>query len=108
MAVTFVAAGALATNATTVTLTVVAPTLQANDIMIACLINKALGNVISAPDGTWTQISQDDNDCTTAADDHRYAVYWKRAASGDSGATFNFTKASDDNNLFAGVIGAWR
>ena len=105
---TFVAAGALATNAAVASMAVTAPTLAANDIMIASLVNKALGNVISPPDGTWTEIIQDDADCNLAVDDHRFAVYWKRAASGDSGAAFTFTKVTDDNQLFAGVISAWR
>lgn len=108
MPITFVAAGAFAANATLATQNIVAPTLVANDVMLACVINKALGNVISAPDGTWTQIVQDDNDCTTAADDHRFAIFWKRAAGGDSGATFAFTKATDDNSFFGGMIGAFR
>ena len=105
---TFVAVGALATNVTTASMPITAPTLAVNDIMIACLINKALGNVISPPDGTWTQIIQDDTDCTIANDDHRFAIFWKRAVSGNSGAAFTFTKATDDNLLFAGIISAWR
>ena len=108
MAFSFVAAGSIAGNATTTTQNIVAPSLSVNDLMIACLINKsATANTISAPAG-WTQITQSTNDCTTAADDHEYAIFYKKAASGDSGATFQFSKATDDNVLFAGVIGAWR
>jgi len=107
MAVAFQAVGSLATNITTQTLGVVAPTCQLNDILVCCLINKLLTVAISPPDSTWTQIYQANGDCTTAADDHRAAIYWKRAAQSDSGATFNFTKVSG-TDLFAGVISAWR
>jgi hypothetical protein len=108
--ITFVAAGALGTSTSGTSLSVVAPTLAADDIMVCCIINKSVtANVISPPDGTWTAvIAQEVNNCTLAADDFEYAVFWKRAGVGDSGATFNFTKASQDFVLFAGVIGAWR
>lgn len=107
MAVTFVAAGTLAGNATVATQAIVAPACAADDILIAVLVNKSVtSNTISAPDGTWTQITQGIADCTLAADDHEYAVFWKRATG--SGGTFTFTKATDDNNLFAGVIYAFR
>lgn len=105
--VSFVAAGSLATNITNQTLAVVAPTHQENDILLAQIINKALTVAISPPDSTWTQLYQANGDCTTAADDHRAAIFWKRATSTSSGATFNFTKASG-TVLFAGVISAWR
>ncbi|MEK7814228.1 MAG: hypothetical protein AAB296_10745 [Candidatus Desantisbacteria bacterium] len=95
------------TNTSTTSLNVVAPACNAGDILIAVLINKSVTtNTISPPDGTWTQITQGINDCTTAANDHEYAVFWKRATA--SGGTFTFTKATDDNLLFAGVIGVWR
>jgi len=103
----FVAAGALATNVVDVTLPLVAPACWRDDILIAQVINKALTVAISPPGATWTQLYQADGDCTTAADDHRAALYWKRASVADSGATFNFTKASG-TVLFAGVISAWR
>jgi hypothetical protein len=110
MAVTFQAAGAaLNTNISITTLGIVAPACAADDILIAAVMGKAAtGNTISPPDGSWTEIIQDENDCTTAGDDHRFALFWKRAVGGDSGATFNFTKATDDNLLFTGVISAWR
>jgi hypothetical protein len=103
----FQAAGALATDIVDQTLSIVAPACQKDDILIAQVINKALTVAISPPDATWTQLYQADADCATAADDHRAALYWKRAAQADSGATFNFTKASG-TVLFAGVISAWR
>jgi hypothetical protein len=106
MTITFIAAGSLATNNTTTTLPVVAPACNINDILICCLMNKDVTNTISPPDGTWTQIVQGFNDATTAAAKHQYAVFWKRATA--SNGTFDFTKATDDNNLFCGVIGVWR
>lgn len=109
MAITFVAAGALAENALTVDLVVAAPTLAGDDIMICALINKSVtANAVTPPAGWSAVIATEVNDCTTAADDHQFSVYWKRAAAVDSGANFTFSKATDDNNLFAGVIGAWR
>ena len=107
MAISFVAAGAIAVTITVTTQAITAPTLAANDIMIACLINRSgTANVISAPDGTWTEIIQG----TTAGGvgNHQYAVFWKLASAGDSGASFTFTKATDDNVSFGGMISAWR
>jgi hypothetical protein len=110
VAITFVGAGALAGNATTTSQSIDchASTL-ADDILICQLINKSVtANTISAPDGTWTEvITQEVNDCTTAADDHEYALFWKRATAGGT-QSFTFTKATDDNVLFAGVISSWR
>lgn len=103
----FRAAGALATNNTNQTLALVAPACQEGDILVAQVINKALSLAISAPDATWTQLYQNDGNCTTAADDHRAALFWKRATAASSGATFNFTKPSG-TVLFAGVMSAWR
>ena len=103
----FVAAGALATNTTTQSMAVAVPTgIRPGDILIAQIVNKALSIVISPPAG-GTEIIQGDADCTTAADDHRAALYYKRAAPADVGASPAFTKASG-TGLFAGVISAWR
>lgn len=98
----FVGVGALAANATTATLTIVAPTLQADDIMVAAVLAKS-DVVLDPPDGTWTEFVQAMN--TTA---QKVVLWWKRAAAGDSGASFNFLKDIDDNILFCGVISAWR
>src|SRR5687767_9634863 len=107
MAVTFVAAGSLASNATLASQAITAPACAANDILIAFVFNKALGNVISPPAANgWTQIYQADGDCTTAANDHRAAIFWKLATG--SGGNFTFTKATDDNVLFGGAIIAYR
>lgn len=109
MSVSFVANGALAENNTTTSMNIAAPTgMEDGDIMIAVVINKALTNVISPPDGTWTEIYQAQGNCTIGADDHRVAIFWKLALASDSGDNFAFTKATDDNVLFAGVISAWR
>ena len=110
MAVTFVGAGALAGNATVATQAISchASTLT-DDILICQLINKSVtANAFTPPDGTWSAvITTEVNDCTTAADDHQYGLYWKRATAGGA-QSFTFTKATDDNVLFAGVISAWR
>lgn len=108
MAVSFISAGALGLSATVTPIAVIAPACQQDDILLCCLINKELNVTISAPDGTWTEIYQANGDCTTAADDHRAAIFWKRATTADSGATFNFSKSADNNVLFAGVISVWR
>lgn len=103
----FVAASALATEIADQTLTITAPSCQRDDILIAQVINKALTVAISPPDSSWTELYQADGDCTTAANDHRAALYWKRATQADSGAAFDFTKASG-TVLFAGAISVWR
>jgi hypothetical protein len=110
MAVTFVGAGAIAGNATLATQAIGTHANTAvGDILICQLINKSVtANAFSPPDGTWTAvITTEVNDCTTAADDHQYGLYWKRAdAAGANNHTFS--KAVDDNVLFAGVISSWR
>lgn len=113
MAVTFVAAGSLAAQTTSATLALVAPSCQHNDILIAQFINKSVTARAITPPAGWSEvIATEVNDCTTAADDHQYSLYWKRAivngGTNDSGATFNFVKSSNDAVLFAGVISAWR
>ena len=103
----FVEATALASNTTTQTLAITVPsTMLVGDVMVAQIVNKALSIAISAPAG-WTQLTQGDANCTTAADDHRYALFAKRAAQADLGSAPEFTKASG-TVLFAGVISAWR
>ena len=91
--------GALAANATTVTLAVVAPTtgVIADDIFLAFIGQKA-NQVITAP-VNWTKFVEVNN---TAA--QRSTIAWKRVVAGDAGATFNFTKPVDDNLLFYGFI----
>lgn len=107
MAVSFVAAGTFAGNATLATQDIVAPACSANDILVAAIINKSVtANAVSPPDSTWFPIIPTEvNDCTTAADDHQYSLFWKRATG--SGGTFTFTKAVDDNVLFGGLIVAY-
>ena len=94
-------------SATVTPITVTCPTGAPNDILIAFLINKELTVTISAPDGTWTQIYQANGDCTTAADDHRAAIFWKLALTATAD-DFSFSKSADNNVLFAGVIARWR
>jgi hypothetical protein len=98
----FVAAGALAANATTVTLDCVAPACNIGDILI-CAINSKDNLDVTPPDGTWTPMREDNNTAN-----QRVSLFWKRAVAGSSGATFSFTKSSDNNILFCGVISAWR
>jgi len=106
MAVTFHVAGAAVANFTTTTLTLQTfSSVSINDILIAVLINKSTtANAISAPDGTWTQLAQGTN--TGGTGGHQYAVFWKRTLIGGL-ESFDFTKATDDNSLFYGIIGAF-
>lgn len=76
---------------------------NASDTLFAALINKGPTNTISPPDGTWTELCQGWIDTSVTNGDFQYAVFWKFATA-SGGGTFNFTKATDDNNLFAGVI----
>lgn len=103
MIVTFRIAGTLAASAAnSSSLTVTAPACNVNDILIACIMTKLLNNTISAPDATWNSIYQDNGDCTDASDDHRCAIFWKRATA--SGGDFAFTFANKSTDLKAGVI----
>jgi hypothetical protein len=103
MSVDFQAIGSINVTSTITTLALVAPTVGNDDIMIAVLIGK--DNIDhQAPDATWTEIGTQTNNTTAMTTSH----WWKRAVAADSGATFNFTKTTDNNIFFAGVITAWR
>lgn len=103
MAITYVSVGAIVSDSLVTTISLVAPTCVANDILIAVLLGK--DNIDhSAPDATWTEIGTQTNNTTAQTSSH----WWKRASTADSGATFVFTKATDNNVLFSGVISAWR
>jgi hypothetical protein len=110
MAITFVGAGAIAANATTASQSISchANTLT-DDILICQLLSRDdVANTISPPDGTWTEVfTQDNNDGGGSNEGHQYAAFWKRATTGGA-QSFTFTKATDDNLCFAGVISAWR
>ena len=100
MAVAFRIAGALADNATTTTLPIVAPTtnVATDDIFVAVILGKD-NQTITVPDGTWTKFVEVNNTAN-----QRMTLAWKRVVPGDAGATFNFTKPTDNNILFCGVI----
>lgn len=98
---TFVAVGALAFTNTITTFTTVAPASSVGDRLIAVVLNKAAANAITS-DGSWTQVAQGD---TTGTGAHRYSV-WERDAAA-SGASFVWTKTTDDNVLFCGLILAY-
>jgi hypothetical protein len=100
--VAWVANGSLATNATTASMAITAPSLSVNDIMIAFIYGNN-NQVVSPPDGTWTSVCEVNNTANM-----RSSVFWKRAAAADSGGSFTFTKPIDDNLLFAGFIGSWK
>lgn len=103
MAVAFRIAGALASDATTTTLAIVAPTtgVVADDIFIAIILSKD-NQVVSPPDGTWTKFVEANNTAN-----QRITIAWKRVVAGNAGATFNFTKPVDNNVLFCGVIACY-
>ena len=101
MAISYVTVGSIVVNSTTTTLTLTAPACNVDDILIATLIGK--DNIDhSPPDGTWTEIGTQTNNTTAMTT----SQWWKRAT--ESGGNFNFTKATDNNIFFAGVISAWR
>lgn len=101
--VTFVAAGALAANATTAALACTGPACRVNDILIYAGMGKN-NQVVGVPDGSWTKFVEVDN--TTV---QRVTLAWKRAVVGDiGGISYAFTKPVDDNLLNIGVISAWR
>jgi len=104
MAVSYVTVGSIAVNATDAFVDLVAPACVANDILIAVLLGK--NNIDHGPpaSGGWTEIGTQANNTTAMTSSH----WWKRAVLADSGATFRFTKASDDNIYFGGAISAWR
>lgn len=101
----YVGAGTIAVNNTVTTQAIAQPTCQRGDLLLAFIMNKGLANNITAESG-WTQVFQSDVDCTTAADDHRVAIFRRFAAASTGNHTF--TKATDDNQTFGGYILAYR
>ena len=82
----FVASSGFSTNIVNQSLPMTPPAAtMVGDILLAQLVNKALTVAISPPNSSWTQLYQANGDCTTAADDHRAAIFWKRATSSDLG-----------------------
>lgn len=103
MPVNFVSIGSITVTSTITTLALVAPSCVVDDILIAVLFGK--DNIDhQAPDASWTEIGTQTNNTTAMTTSH----WWKRATAADSGATFNFTKTTDNNVFFAGVISVWR
>jgi hypothetical protein len=107
MAVNWRINGALAANATVATLTVTAPSTGVipGDIYIAFFLLKSTGAtpvVAPTPPGDWVEIVN-----TVAASNPDMAIFWRRVASGDEGASYTFTKSVDDNTLFCGFIAAF-
>lgn len=101
MAVTHIGNGTHVSNATTTTLALIAPTCIDDDILIAFIHSKS-DQVVSVPSGDWTKIVE------FVAGSTRITVAWKRAVLADSTATFNFTKPTDDNVLWHGIISGFR
>lgn len=104
MAITQIAAGAIAADNAITSVTVTAPACAADDILIAMVANRsATANVISPPASNgWTEITQ----ANGGANQFQYALFWKLATG--SAGDFVFTKASDDNVTFCGAIVAYR
>ena len=103
MSINFQAVGDIAVNSVDAFVDLVAPACVADDILIAVLLGK--DNIDHSMDaGGWTEIGTQTNNTTAMTTSH----WWKRAVSADSGATFRFNKATDNNIFFAGVISAWR
>lgn len=101
MAISFVAAGSLGVNATAASQAISQPTCSVGDLLIAFVFSRSVSNnVISPPDGTWTQIYQAFNGGAIV-----YAAFWKKATATTGSHTF--TKASDDSRPFGGVIAAY-
>lgn len=100
----FVGTGALADNATVATQALASHASTAvGDFLIAQIYNKsATANVTSPPDGTWTKIIE-----ATNSTSHQYTLYWKKATVAGA-QSYTFTKATDDNVAFGGVISTWR
>ncbi len=99
--VTFKAAGAIAQTASSATLGIVAPTTSPGDLMLA--VYHANDNlVVTLPSG-WSLLGSQHNN--TAA--QTVLVAWKLAGTGDSAATFNFVKSSNNSVLACGAITTW-
>tara|TARA_R110000868_G_scaffold135380_1_gene347862 strand:+ start:319 stop:1026 length:708 start_codon:yes stop_codon:yes gene_type:complete len=103
VAVEFSAIGSITVTSTITNLALVAPTCTNNDILIAVLIGK--DNIDhQGASADWTEIGTQANNTINMTTSH----WWKRAVAADSGATFTFTKTTDNNIFFAGVISCWK
>ena len=103
MAVAFSAVGSIGVDSANAFVDVVAPTLVGGEIIICSLLGKDNIDHGAPASGGWTEIGTQTNNTTAQTSSH----WWKLAVLADSGATFRFTKATDNNIFFAGVIHAW-
>lgn len=102
MSVSFVAAGSLGANGTVTSQSITSPACSVGDLLVAVLMDQtAVSNTISPPDGTWTTVTQG----KAGSVDVQYGIFWRTATG--SGDSFTFTKATDDNLAFGGVIMAF-
>ena len=85
MSVEYVTKGSVV-NGTATTLSLVAPTLIANDIIIAQICTED-NDALSVPSADWITISELNGTAATL----RNNTYYKRAVAADSGATFTWT-----------------
>lgn len=107
MAITHSANGSLSINTTTAVLNVTSPAVAVGDyVLVAVILNKSAISFLEAPIG-WTEIVQIQNNCTTNADDHTVAVFYKQVTADDGNDVYAFSKDADDNLLFAGIISTW-
>lgn len=101
MAVTFQAVGSLAQQGSD-TLPITAPSLAADDIMVAQIMETAGSHAMSSAPSGWAALHA----ANIASGSARAYLYWKRAVGGDSGASFSWT--SGGATQLSGVISAWR
>ncbi len=105
MAVAFQAVGSIAARTDGISpLTITAPACLADDTLVACVADADATTTI-VPPGDWTQIVEGDSGFT--ASKFRYGLFWKKAASGDSAANFDFVVGPSLSGAW-GVISAWR
>ena len=102
MAVAYQAAGSIVVSSTVASINVVAPATAVNDIMLCLLFGK--DNIDHTGNAGFTELGTQNHNGTGET----ASIWWRRAQAGDSGATFAFTKATDNNIFFAGVIVTFR
>ncbi len=117
MAVTFVTAltlGSVAANPPTFNLilpTIASGNLAVDDIIVIAVMSKNIveaSNEIATPTDFTEKSTKIEVDSATAADDMRTALFYKRAVSGDSGATVTISRAGTDTLGLYAVASIWR
>ena len=98
-AVAWINNGSHITNITTATLAITSPAgTLVGDLLVVAIQVRSSNQDVTPPDGTWTSVAEFNNTAN-----ERFSVFTQRASLAGA-QTYNFTKPTDDNLLWHGVL----